>query len=153
VAAKAELAELRRENATLREDNNRLRGMLSRDAARQKELDQLREERDRLVSRVRVLQSQRDSGKTTTAATAATAAAAAPARAATKRPTVWEHNRAQPAIKRGEPAGVWCPMCRAAGADVELVRYLGRFARVSDAASYESVACPRCLFTALRRKD
>ncbi len=146
-AASAELAELRRENQRLLDDNQRLRTLLASDQLRLKELEQLRDERDRLVERVRVLQSRREAPAPTPASPTRSVAPIAPG----KRPTVWEHNRTQPAVRRGEPAGVWCPACRAAGEDVELMRRLGRFMKASAANLFESVACPRCLFTALLR--
>ncbi len=156
-AATAELARLRQENQRLLDENQRLRTLLATDQLRLKELEQLRDERNRLVERVRVLQTRRAEPAPAPAPPTRSATPVAPApppvAAATKRPTVWEHNRAQPALRRGEPAGVWCPTCRAAGQEVELMRRLGRFVKASADNLFESVACPRCLFTALQRRS
>jgi hypothetical protein len=65
---------------------------------------------------------------------------------------VWEQNRRRSPSSRGEPVDAWCPTCRALGEEVQLRRNLGRFVRASGASDYESVACPRCLFTALLRR-
>lgn len=144
-AEAAAVAELRRDNAALRAELERAATRIADQAAAFDELTKLRAERDRLVERVRVLQTARD------AAAHAPPPVPAPPRPA-KRPTVWEHNRALPPIGRGEPAGVWCPVCRAAGVEVELVKKLGRFVGHGGDADYDSVACPRCLFTALARR-
>jgi len=63
-------------------------------------------------------------------------------------PTLESHNRGAPPLDGGQPAGVRCPACAAAGEPVEM--------RVGLVASefmdtYVAVACPRCLLSGHRR--
>ena len=152
-----ELTRLRQENQRLQQElqrvrveHDRVRERLNTAAVTQAEVTRLRDERDRLVARVQVLQRSRDV-VAKPAPAPLPAPRAAPTPTSTTRPSVWEHNRAQPAITRGERAGVWCPTCRLAGQEVEMVRKLG-VVKASTNAQYESVTCPRCLFAGLARK-
>ncbi|MBK9034278.1 MAG: hypothetical protein IPL61_23940 [Myxococcales bacterium] len=156
--ASAELVHLRAENEQLRQEvqrvraeHDRLRELVTDTTATQAELGRVRAERDRLVARVQVLQRSRDAAAQPGPAPAPAPPRPAPVAPPKRQPTLWEHNRALPALRGGEPAGMACPMCRAAGQDVELVRKLGRFVKVRADDLYDSVACPRCMFVALAR--
>lgn len=106
---------------------------------------ELRSERDRLLSRVKVLQAERS----------ANAPKIVPQPAGGKWPVLWDHNRRFAAVEAGKPANVLCPQCHAAGRDVQMVREIGVGVMTGSKndATFElsNVACPHCMFYAFLR--
>jgi hypothetical protein len=111
---------------------------------------QLQSERDRLLERVRVLQTARAASPP---AQSEQPQKIVPQPQAGRWPSVWDHNRRFRAFEAGTPANVACPQCRLAGTEVQMVRGIAHEVKTIGDPAFEhaNVTCPRCLFAAFLR--
>jgi hypothetical protein len=70
-------------------------------------------------------------------------------------PSLFDHNRGFAPITTGEPSGVICPLCLAAGERVEMRRQIGASIAtgIQDAGAFDftNVCCPRCMLMSFKR--